>query len=285
MLLFAKMIIRGDIMVFLQNFLFQILFSVGLIIIFGFLIAALNRSWCRMLGSKGMFAMRATGVIGTPIHEIGHAIFCIIFGHKIVEMKLYSMDTSTGVLGYVNHSYNKKNIYHVIGNFFIGVGPIIFGSLVLMLLMWLLIPATFVKVFSSLGQVSELSFDVFNLDTYAQMGAMFLNTVTSIFSFSNFGSWQWWVFIVLGILIATHMTLSKADVDGSKLGFVILLLIYLIVDGIIFLISPSLLIAMTSVIVKFSFYILSLLMLGIIVLLLLLILTFVLGGFKLRRNY
>ena len=71
-------------MVFLENFLFQVLFSVGLIIIFGFIIAALNRAWCRMLGSKGMFAMRATGVIGTPVHEIGHAIFCILFGHKIV---------------------------------------------------------------------------------------------------------------------------------------------------------------------------------------------------------
>lgn len=272
-------------MVFLENFLFQVLFSVGLIIIFGFIIAALNRAWCRMLGSKGMFAMRATGVIGTPVHEIGHAIFCIIFGHKIVEMKLYSMDTSTGVLGYVNHSYNKKNIYHVVGNFFIGVGPILFGSAVLMLLMWLLIPATFANVFSSLGQVGDMTYSVFSLDTYTQMGAMFMNTMVSIFSFSNFGNWAWWVFIVLGILIATHMTLSKADVDGSKLGFAILIGLFLLVDGIIYLISPKLLIAMTNAMVKFSFYILSLLMLGIIVLLILLVLTFVLGGFKTSRSY
>ena len=200
-------------------------------------------------------------------------------------MKLYSMDTSTGVLGYVNHSYNKKNLYQVIGNFFIGVGPILFGSGVLMLLMWLLIPATFANVFSSLGQVGEMTFSVFSVDTYTQMGSMFLNTLLSIFSFNNFGNWAWWVFIVLGILIATHMTLSKADVDGSKLGFVLLLVLYLIVDGIVYLISPNLLIAMTNVIVKFSFYILSLLMLGIIVLFLLLLITFVLGGFKTVRNY
>jgi hypothetical protein len=180
---------------------------------------------------------------------------------------------------------DKKNIYQVVGNFFIGVGPILFGSAVLMLLMWLLIPATFANVFSSLGQVGEMTYSVFSIDTYTKMGAMFMNTMLSIFSFSNFGNWAWWVFIVLGILIATHMTLSKADVDGSKLGFAILIGIFLLVDGIIYLISPNLLIAMTNAIVKFSFYILSLLMLGIIVLLLLLILTFVLGGFKLSRNY
>lgn len=95
-------------MVFIENYLFQLLFSVGIIIVFGFLIAELNRAWCRMLGSKGMIAMRITGAIGTPIHETGHAIFCIIFAHKIKGIKLYSLDTSTGVLGYVNHAYNKR---------------------------------------------------------------------------------------------------------------------------------------------------------------------------------
>lgn len=272
-------------MVFFQNFLFQILFSVGLIIIFGFIIAELNRAWCMMLGSKGMVAMRITGVIGTPVHETGHAIFCVLFGHKINDIKLYSMDTSTGILGYVSHSYNKRNVYQVIGNFFIGVGPIVFGSLVLMGLMKLLIPGTFSNVFDSLNNIGDIKYDVFSADTYAEIGAMFINIFTAIFSFSNFGNWLWWVFIVLGISISTHMTLSKADVRGSIWGFVILILLYLIVDAIIYFISADLLIKMTSLVVKFSFYILSLLILGVIILLLLLLLTFILGGFKIRRNY
>ena len=272
-------------MVFLQNFLFQILFSIGLIIIFGFIIAELNRAWCRMLGSKAMFAMRFTGLIGTPVHELGHAIFCVIFGHKINEIKLYSMDTSTGVLGYVNHSYNKKNVFHIIGNFFIGVGPILFGSAVLTLIMWIFVPNTFDKIFSGLENISKLKFDVANGDTYAEMGSMFVNTITAIFSLENLKSWQWWVFIVLGISISTHMKLSKADVNGSKVGFILLLLIYLIVDGILYFISPDLLIKVTGYLVKFSFYVLSFLVLGVIILLLLLLITFILGGFKTQRNY
>ena len=272
-------------MIFFQNFLFQLLFSLGIIILFGFIIAELNRLWCGMLGSKGIVAMRITGVIGTPIHETGHAIFCLIFGHKIVDIKLYSMDTSTGVLGYVNHSYNKKNLYQQVGNFFIGIGPIIFGSLILMLLMLLLVPSMFKEIFSSLSEIDELSFDVFDGKTYAGMLSLFVSIFTSVFSLSNFGNWLWWIFIILGMSIATHMTLSKADVKGSVWGFVFLVLIYALVDFILYLISPNLLIKATAYIVKFSFYIISLLTIGVIILFVLLILTFILGGFKFKRNY
>ena len=272
-------------MLFIQNFLFQLLFSVGLIIIFGFIIAELNRAWCRMLGSKGMAAMRITGVIGTPVHETGHALFCVLFGHKINDIKLYSLDTSTGVLGYVNHSYNKRNIYHVVGNFFIGVGPIIFGSLVLMLLMYLLTTATYEAIFKTIRNIDGLKYDVLDGKTYAEIGAMFVNIFSAMFGGGNLTDWMWWVFIILGISIATHMTLSKADIDGSVWGFVVLIAIYLIIDAIIYFISPNLLVKMTGVIVKFSFYIISLLTLGIIILVLLLVLTFILGGFKTRRNY
>lgn len=52
-----------------------------------------------------------TGLIGIPIHELGHAYFCLIFGHKIKNIKLFSFSSFEYSLGYVNHSYNpKKNI-------------------------------------------------------------------------------------------------------------------------------------------------------------------------------
>jgi hypothetical protein len=63
----------------------------------------------------------------------------LIFGHKIVEVKLFQIG-GDGTLGYVNHSYNPKNIYHKIGNFFIGVAPIIGVALAFYLLNLLLVP-------------------------------------------------------------------------------------------------------------------------------------------------
>src|SRR6185437_12024785 len=70
---------------------------------------------------------------GVAIHELGHAFFCLIFRHKIVKMKLFSPQ-SDGTLGYVQHSYNPASTYQKFGNFFIGTGPIWFGTLLVYLI-------------------------------------------------------------------------------------------------------------------------------------------------------
>jgi hypothetical protein len=38
--------------------------------------------------------------LGTPIHELGHALFCVIFMHRIVEIEFFKPDPLTGTLGY-----------------------------------------------------------------------------------------------------------------------------------------------------------------------------------------
>ena len=120
-------------------FLMQLIFTVGIIVLFGLIVAMLNKMFYRNLASFGMAPCYITGFIGTPIHELSHALFCLIFGHKIHEIKLFQIG-GDGTLGYVNHSYNPKNIYHKIGNFFIGVAPIIGVSLAFYLLNLWLVP-------------------------------------------------------------------------------------------------------------------------------------------------
>ena len=194
---------------FLQNFIFQLLFSFGVRIAFGFLIAELNRAWCRMLGSKGLFAMRATGIIGTPIHETGHAIFCLIFGHKIVDMKLYQIDNNTGVLGYVNHSFNQRNIYHQIGNFFIGTGPIWFGVGCIFLFSILLLPSGMIGIGEDLPELLKNFFSAF------LSGDFWL-------------SWKTWLWFYLSFSITVHITLSKSDFVGAWDGlFLVIGLVFL----------------------------------------------------------
>ena len=195
------------------------------------------------------------------------------------------MDTTTVVLGYVSHNYNKKNIYQQAGNFFIGVGPIIFGSAVLTLLMLLFVPATFHNVFHSLGGISQIDFSFINQDTYLGIFEVFKNIFTSIFNFENIKNWIWWIFILCAMSIATHMTLSKADVKGSILGFFLMLLLIFIVDAVIYFINQNVLILMTNAMIKGSFYIISLLAIAVILLLVLLFVTFIFGGFKLKRNH
>jgi len=94
--------------------------------------------------------------IGTACHELGHALFCVIFRHKITELKLFSPDTKTGTLGYVSHTYEPGSIYQTIGNFFIGIGPILLGSLAIYLTSILLLDISFdgsVELVSSLQEM------------------------------------------------------------------------------------------------------------------------------------
>ena len=97
-----------------------------------------------------------TAWIGVPIHELGHAIMCVLFRHKIVATQFFPTDTSQGALGYVQHQYNHKSVYQRIGNFFIGIGPIISGITALILLMRYFVPNSYFLFNTTLEKPSLL---------------------------------------------------------------------------------------------------------------------------------
>ncbi|MBQ9369932.1 MAG: hypothetical protein IJU10_02530 [Clostridia bacterium] len=215
----------------------QVLFWVGAIILTGVIIALLNGLFYRAVGTNSYKVCIATGCIGTPIHELGHAFFCLVFGHKIVEMKLFSPDKESGTVGYVKHSFNEKNIYQRMGQFFIGVGPIIFGSGVLLLLLFLLVRPAFTSLataMSSLGSAENSLGDYFTL-----IGSGFGGFFRTLFSGELVTTWQWWVMLLLGCMIAIHMNLSKADIDGAKLGLLLVIAIFALVPIIVGIISST----------------------------------------------
>ena len=65
--------------------------------------------------------------IGTMFHELSHALFCLIFHHKIIEINLLSYDPQATSLGYVSHQWDKTSFYQSAGNFFIGLAPLFTG--------------------------------------------------------------------------------------------------------------------------------------------------------------
>lgn len=219
------------------NFLLQMLFTLGIIVMFGVTIAFCNSMIYRNLGSKGRAFCIATGFIGTPIHEAAHAIGCLIFRHKIVEIKFFIPNSQDGTLGYVSHSYNKKSIYQRIGNFFIGIAPIIVGAGVLALLLFLFLPDMFSEV---LRQLKDVDF----LGGIGESFRGIFKTFAAMFSY--FGTWQLWVFLILGSFIAMHMTLSKADIDGAVSGLTLYVALIFVIDLILVFVSGSALTSFTS---------------------------------------
>lgn len=83
--------------------------------------------------------------------------------------------------------------------------------------------------------------------------------------FAGIITWQWWVFVVIGIFHALHMTLSGADIKGALSGLVFLLIALLVVDVIIGLISQSALNAFTRFIISAGSGLLCFLMLALII--------------------
>lgn len=156
--------------------------------------------------------------LGTTIHELGHAFFAKIFGHKITGIALFTPNSSDGSLGHVTHSFNPKSAYQRIGNFFIGIGPILFGSIALYCISYLLFGFGFTKM--SIYEIQGDSFFSFqnfegllsntwdNISIYFQL---VFGPSSSIFN----------VLLLFYLLyaVSSSITLSRSDIKGSIDGF------------------------------------------------------------------
>ncbi len=65
---------------------------------------------------------------------------CVLFRHRIDDFALFEPDRESGRLGYVKHSFRRGNWFEEIGNLFIGIAPLIGGSIALAALLWLFYP-------------------------------------------------------------------------------------------------------------------------------------------------
>ena len=138
---------------FILNYLLQMAATLGVIFLFGKIIALCNGAFYRNFGRHGRAVCYATGFIGTPVHEASHALMCLLFGHRITEIKFFQLNSSDGTLGYVHHAYNPRNLYQKAGCFFIGVAPVLVGALILAGLLYLLLPDLFSGVSAEIAAV------------------------------------------------------------------------------------------------------------------------------------
>lgn len=185
-----------------------LLLTLGIVALCGLSVHLLSKlfSWLMGGGSGSFFDF--TAVIGTPIHELGHAAMCLLFGHRIERIKLWSPTARGGTYGYVEHSYNRHNPWARMGNLFIGLGPIFSGLAVIVLMLHLCFPTpwsayleTSRELIASGASPSELLSGVLSL----------LLGLPRAFAAD-------WLRSLLGLLVilpvSLHVTLSWQDVKG-----------------------------------------------------------------------
>ena len=217
----------------------------GSIILFGFVLYILSsitrRIYAKTLGSK--IEVYITGWIGTPIHELSHALFCILFRHKINDIKLFNAKSDT--IGYVLHSYDSRSLYQQIGNFFIGVGPIIIGSILVYLLFLLLAPELKENLFiiSNIQDKQIFNSEILALiyinisNIFIYTHNIFTNIIKNVLHNTSFKNITFWIFLYLSISIASHMELSPADISHAWKGIIVIFAVSLILNTFLILLK------------------------------------------------
>lgn len=209
----------------------ETLYLTAVIIVIGFILGILRnnslKNFQRCFGSK---ALMITGFIGVPIHELSHGLIALLFGHKITEVKLFQKPDLNGTMGYVKHSYRKNNLYQQVGNFFIGIAPMFGGTISIIALMRLIIPKSYFKLIEIFEQ--GLNFEVINKEVLDSIFYSYKSFLGNIFSVENFKNPYFYLFLFLSICIASHISLSKADIKGASRGLGVIFVLLLIVNAI-----------------------------------------------------
>jgi hypothetical protein len=253
----------------------QIITICGVFFVFSFLLskvqAAILKNYSRSVGWRGVLW---TAWLGTPVHEYSHALVALLFKHKINDVVLFSPDANTGELGHVNHSYNPKSLYQSIGNFFIGLAPLIIGPLVLVILLYALIPQGR-ELFNQLPS---------NYNLFTSLSEGIIKFLQSLFSPANLASYRFWIFLYFSFCLASHLAPSKSDLKGAWRGGIVIIFWLFIINIFALLINRDI----TVYILKASNFLTGLIKVYIYVLLISLIhflLSFIiLWPWRKRRN-
>ena len=235
----------------LANLFVQIIFTAGIVGLCGIFISFCNRLFYDCLGKTAFSIVRLSGIIGTPIHELSHALMCLLFGHRITKIQIYNFKRRSKTLGFVEHTYNKRNLYHQIGNFFIGISPIVVGGLAVTLCVRLLTPQMYTAMNSEISNILSYSDEDFLTGFLSGIAGIF----ASFLSLKNLASWRWWLCVLLAFAVSIHMEISRSDIKGGLKGLAVISVLLFVADTVLALLFPEALSAVTSAFFSAGLYI------------------------------
>lgn len=198
-----------------KNALIQFLCLFGLLIVSGFLLTWISR-WTNNSFRQFRFPQMGLylfGVIGVPLHEFCHALFAKIFFHDIQSIKWFDPKGKNGSYGVVVHTYDDKNLYHRMGLFFIGMGPVLLAPFLLYLGYLLLVPGS--------------SHSFLSLTSPSETLERFTHSLTAA---QNWGSVGFYVFFYICICLTSQMELSNEDFAVARGGMIPLLCVLIVLN-------------------------------------------------------
>ena len=191
------------------------------LILFGFIMGQTRHYALTNFSNKkgGYFFMDFFNLVGTPVHELGHLLFGLLFGYHIDQICLYRTTKkamrSGGTLGFIkmhheNHSFLQK-LQGDLGQFFIGIGPLVFGPAVIYILSRFL-PQSI--------QTLPNSFQKGGVIFFKALQQLQASDIIFLFIF---------LYIIMGISL--NMELSRQDLHLACKGLLFLEVFFLILSG------------------------------------------------------
>lgn len=194
--------------------------------------------------SFGYGGILITG-LGTVVHELSHLIFVVLGAMKPTEVKLFRpiQGKIDGVLGYVSYvepGSNSRGILKLYNKLFlipIGIAPIIGGTLTILGSLKICLPNTFSYL---INEIKSLNINVDKVSTemlYSQL-SLTKSFLGNLFTMDNMTNIRFWIFIFIVLSIASHMSLSTADIKGCLRGLPYLLIV-IVLTGIILIMQNN----------------------------------------------
>lgn len=195
--------------------------TVGVFLVFGLIFKLLSSEIQKL--EMNLFGLLAYVIIYpfVIIHELSHLFMAIIFTNRIEEVKLLNFSSNDGTLGYVsfskvNSNFKIRNFYQNIGDFYVGLAPIIIGSSLF------LYASKFINndLFNSIVKLAKKHGTIFDL----------------ILSFRNFKNFNFLfnfniiLFIIIIFSISSLFLLSTSDWDGCLKGLPYLVITIFIIN-------------------------------------------------------
>ena len=207
---------------FVGCFLAVIWYTLGMLVLCGLAVEGCYRLCFRLIGRRqGRALWFATSFLGTPVHELGHAAMCLLFGHRIEKIRLFPNRRGVAL---VQHTYNRKNPWATMGNLFIGIGPILAGLAVMLAILALIYPASLQAFHAAEGGGMGTIEALFNRIWQLFRGLLWEETRPV---------WARIVAVILLLCVALHVRLSTADLRGMQRGLPIYLILCALLSAVV----------------------------------------------------
>lgn len=168
------------------------------------------------------------GWLGISTHEIGHLIFSFLSMHLVSDFKLFSRKPLFGRYhGWVSRANINSNLDNLkIGSFFVGIGPVIIGSVVIYFAGKFLLGA------EVLASLQFPIIDNTNFTSFASVQALgksiwdaLILALAYLLKRENLSDWRFYIFLYIAFSIASSMILSWPDIWTTILGFATILIV------------------------------------------------------------